>query len=124
MPRQTATQAQSEAYICVTPVHLKKRGLCRPLHAFHQQLPIQSAGGRQLQKSWPLQQLKTRRLWRPPHAFHQQLPIQSAGGRQLQKSRPLQPTASERRELVLGVHREPTVASSWLGALSNYPFAV
>jgi hypothetical protein len=25
---------------------------------------------------------------------------------------------------VLGVHREPTVASSWLGALSNYPFAV
>ena len=55
MPLLTATQAQSEACIYVAPVQLKKRRLWRPLHAFHQQRPIQSAGGRQLQKSWLLQ---------------------------------------------------------------------
>jgi hypothetical protein len=77
MPRLTATQAQSEARICVAPVHLKKR-----------------------------------RLW------------QSAGARQQQNSRPLQPTASDRSELVLGEHRELTVASSRLGALDNYLFPV
>jgi hypothetical protein len=112
MPRLTATQAQSEARICVAPVHLKKRRLW------------QSAGARQQQNSRPLQKLKMRRLWRPPCAFHQQLPIHSAGGRQLQKSRPLQPTASDRSELVLGEHRELTVASSRLGALDNYLFPV